>query len=85
MKNKSILAIMLAVTMGFANAGIFDDIGNGIAGAADDVAGFTVNTAEDTADFVVEVAKDTAVAVVNGITTLGNAMDGEDLKHNWVH
>jgi hypothetical protein len=43
------------------------------------VAGFTVNTAEDTADFVVEVAKDTAVAVVNGITTLGNAMDGEDL------
>jgi hypothetical protein len=36
--------------MGFANAGIFDDIGNGIAGAADDVAGFTVNTAEDTAD-----------------------------------
>jgi hypothetical protein len=48
------------------------------------VAGFTVNTAEDTADFVVEVAKDTAVAVVNGITTLGNAMDGEDLKHNYI-
>jgi outer membrane lipoprotein-sorting protein len=41
MKNKSILAIMLAVTMGFANAGIFDDIGNGIAGAADDVADFS--------------------------------------------
>jgi hypothetical protein len=40
MKNKNILAITLAVTMGFANAGIFDDIGNGIAGAADDVAGF---------------------------------------------
>jgi hypothetical protein len=38
MKNKNILAITLAVTMGFANAGIFDDIGNGIAGAADDVA-----------------------------------------------
>jgi hypothetical protein len=32
MKNKNILAITLAVTMGFANAGIFDDIGNGIAG-----------------------------------------------------
>jgi hypothetical protein len=28
MKNKSILAIMLATTMGFVNAGIFDDIHN---------------------------------------------------------
>jgi hypothetical protein len=26
MKNKSILAIILATTMGFVNAGIFDDI-----------------------------------------------------------
>jgi hypothetical protein len=28
--NKNILAITLAVTMGFANAGFFDDIGNGM-------------------------------------------------------
>jgi hypothetical protein len=42
MKNKSILAIMLVTTMGFVNAGIFDDIGNGIAGAADDVADFKI-------------------------------------------
>jgi hypothetical protein len=32
MKNKSILAIMPATAIGFVNAGIFDDIGNGIAG-----------------------------------------------------
>jgi hypothetical protein len=31
--------------MGFANAGFFDDIGNGIAGAANDVADFTVDAA----------------------------------------
>ncbi|CAC9645187.1 hypothetical protein [bacterium endosymbiont of Bathymodiolus sp. 5 South] len=84
MKNKSILAIMLVTTMGFVNAGIFDDIGNGIAGAADDVADFTVNAAEDTADFVVEVAEDTAVVIFNGVTTVGNAMNGDDLRHNWI-
>jgi hypothetical protein len=84
MKNKSILAIMLAVTMGFANAGIFDDIGNGIAGAADDVADFTVNTAEDTADLVVEVAKETAVVIFDGIVTVDNAMRGENLTNNWI-
>ncbi|CAC9656448.1 hypothetical protein [uncultured Gammaproteobacteria bacterium] len=84
MKNKNILAITLAVTMGFANAGFFDDIGNGIAGAANDVADFTVDAAEDTADFVVEAAEDTAIVIVNGVTTIGNAMDGEDLRDNWV-
>jgi hypothetical protein len=43
MKNKSILAIMPATAIGFVNAGIFDDIGNGIAGATNDVSDFTVD------------------------------------------
>jgi hypothetical protein len=47
MKNKSILAIMPATAIGFVNAGIFDDIGNGIAGATNDVSDFTVDAAED--------------------------------------
>ncbi|CAC9450651.1 hypothetical protein BSPLISOX_2491 [uncultured Gammaproteobacteria bacterium] len=36
MKNKSILAIMLATTMGFVNAGIFDDIEDDIGQVAKD-------------------------------------------------
>jgi hypothetical protein len=38
------------------------------------VADFTVDAAEDTADFVVEAAEDTAIVIVNGVTTIGNAM-----------
>jgi hypothetical protein len=40
---------MPATAIGFVNAGIFDDIGNGIAGAANDVSDFTVDAAEDVA------------------------------------
>ncbi|CAC9479550.1 hypothetical protein BSPLISOX_2490 [uncultured Gammaproteobacteria bacterium] len=38
MKNKSILAIMLATTMGFVNAGIFDDIEYSVVRAAEGTA-----------------------------------------------
>jgi hypothetical protein len=34
--------------------------------------------------FVVEVAEDTAVVIFNGVTTVGNAMNGDDLRHNWI-
>ncbi|CAC9646188.1 hypothetical protein [bacterium endosymbiont of Bathymodiolus sp. 5 South] len=80
MKNKNILAITLAVTMGFANAGFFDDIGNGIAGAADDVADFTV----DAADATVDAAGDVSIVIFNGLTTVGNLANGEKLRDNWI-
>ncbi|CAC9450704.1 hypothetical protein BSPLISOX_2487 [uncultured Gammaproteobacteria bacterium] len=80
MKNKNILAITLAVTMGFANAGIFDDIGNGIAGAADDVADFTV----DAVDATVDAAGDVSIVIVNGLTTVGNLANGENPRNNWI-
>ncbi|VVM22339.1 hypothetical protein BSPWISOXPB_16 [uncultured Gammaproteobacteria bacterium] len=57
MKNKSILAIMPATAIGFVNAGIFDDIGNGIAGATNDVSDFTVDAAEDVADVALDGLK----------------------------
>jgi hypothetical protein len=89
MKNKNILAITLAETMGFVNAGIFDDIVFGLAGVSSKIPAFTnpivvTSIIANILLFFIIFPMITPKLAPKIPELTGNAMNGDDLRHNWI-